>query len=190
MGIRQYKLFPTPVLEYDNFIDNKECKQLEEIILSNQHLLKDIPLIKEGQSTHSLDCFLTFIEKKHLKDRIVDLCKQYAKDCGYILRGEMSNSWFNVEKKNSKLEKHAHALSTLSVVIYIKVDKNSSNLIFYNPHSYVLRNTMSLRNTEYTYDYIEFKPEKGKMLLFPSWLVHGTEHNNTHNRIVLGCNVL
>lgn len=63
MGIRQYKLFPTPVLEYDNFIDNKECKQLEEIILSNQHLLKDIPLIKEGQSTHSLDCFLTFIEK-------------------------------------------------------------------------------------------------------------------------------
>ena len=102
----------------------------------------------------------------------------------------MSNSWFNVEKKNSKLEKHAHALSTLSVVIYIKVDKNSSNLIFYNPHSYVLRNTMSLRNTEYTYDYIEFKPEKGKLLLFPSWLVHGTEHNNTHNRIVLGCNVL
>ena len=78
----------------------------------------------------------------------------------------------------------------MSVVIYIKVDKNSSNLIFYNPHSYVLRNTMSLRNTEYTYDYIEFKPEKGKLLLFPSWLVHGTEHNNTQNRIVLGCNVL
>ena len=35
MEIKQYKLFPTPVLEYDNFIDNKECKELKEIMIKN-----------------------------------------------------------------------------------------------------------------------------------------------------------
>jgi|TARA_Y100000015_G_scaffold35566_1_gene36327 uncharacterized protein (TIGR02466 family) len=190
MGIRQYKLFPTPVLEYDDFISTEECNEIKKIISNNKHLLKEISLIQKGKSTHSLECFLSHINKNKLKEKIIDLCIKYAEDVGYILRGEMSNSWFNVEGKNSKLFKHAHALSTLSVVVYINVDKDSSNLIFYNPHSYVLRNTMSKRNTEFTYDHIEFKPKNGKLLLFPSWLVHGTENNKTKNRIVLGCNVL
>jgi len=54
MGIKQYKLFPTPVLEYDNFIDNKECKELKEIILGEE----DLWALKNGYNAGTFKNFL------------------------------------------------------------------------------------------------------------------------------------
>ena len=40
MKINHYKLFPTLVLEFSNFLSIQECKKILKIIKKNKHWLK------------------------------------------------------------------------------------------------------------------------------------------------------
>ena len=62
-------------------------------------------------------------------------------------------------------------------IIYLKVDNNSSKLVFQNPTS------MEGETKEIT-------PTKGLMLMWPSFLMHGsgTTINKSEERIILGFN--
>jgi hypothetical protein len=94
-----------------------------------------------------------------------------------------------VQGKGGALASHVHPLSLISMVLYVNVDKDSNPLYFYNPNPY-LEFTEFTSDTKYGHSWYRFKPEMGEMILFPSWLKHGSdkELNQTDNRIIIGIN--
>jgi uncharacterized protein (TIGR02466 family) len=74
-------------------------------------------------------------------------------------------------------------------VLYLKVDENSSKIYFYNPNPY----NILLKKKEHNlnnYEYVFFQPKTGDLILFPSWLQHGShsDENMSDERIALSFN--
>jgi uncharacterized protein (TIGR02466 family) len=83
-------------------------------------------------------------------------------------------SWPIICPKNGgKVFKHIHKNSSLSVVFYLKVDKNSNggNLIFYPPSNYSHLLIPVAYNLEDFYCSTH-KPIENKLIIFPSTLEH------------------
>jgi len=115
----------------------------------------------------------------------------------YVLQFEeleptiISASWFNVLGSGGVVEKHKHVdswLNTKGSVVsgayYPHVESGSVPLIFDFPD----KRKLSIQDTKY--DTIPFSVESksGNLILFPSWLPHWTEPNETNERITVSFN--
>jgi uncharacterized protein (TIGR02466 family) len=115
----------------------------------------------------------------------------------YVLQFEdleptvISASWFNVLGNSGVVEKHKHVdswLNTKGSVVsgayYPHVEVGSVPLIFDFPD----KRKLSIKDTQY--DTIPFSVESksGNLILFPSWLPHWTEPNETSERITVSFN--
>jgi len=103
-------------------------------------------------------------------------------------------SWVNINGKGSYNERHHHdpiAGTFMSGVFYVKVPQNSGKIIFYDPRPSIMLKTkdMMYYNNGYTYHY--YDPSENLMLLFPPWLEHSVEKNESEeNRISIAFNIL
>lgn len=195
--IEAYNLFPTCVFSMKSFLTMDQSKDIESYILNNVDDLKlksHTAIEGKGMSSHNFGVnFLDDIKDnvsscKNIKHEIFKVMKEYENSTGLLIN-DISNSWFNIQENGSELLEHSHPLSIVSGSIYINVDQDSSSLHFSNPNPY--NNFQEISHyTEYTFRNYWFKPEIGQLLLFPSWLRHGSnrEVNNTPNRIVVGFN--
>tara|TARA_E500000331_G_C17016165_1_gene608614 strand:- start:66 stop:635 length:570 start_codon:yes stop_codon:yes gene_type:complete len=93
------------------------------------------------------------------------------------------NSWFNIQSPGSRLKLHRHSGSMVSGALFLKVDEKSSPLIFEDPRDLATYNFQG-------YPFEKFYPEPGDLVLFPSWLKHGSEEyiNQSDERIVVSFN--
>ena len=93
---------------------------------------------------------------------------------------EITNSWCNVQGEHSKLNFHKHPESLISGIIFLQVDENSSKLHFKNPNNIYFK----------CEDDICITPEPGLLLMWPSWLIHGSgnDKNMSTERIVVSFN--
>jgi len=106
---------------------------------------------------------------------------------------ELDNIWININTPGSYNTTHIHPRSFLSGVYYVKVPENSGKIHFDHPCQF------------FTYDwdgsYFEelnninssgmyYPTEEKKNYLFPSWLGHSVESNNSkENRISISYNL-
>jgi uncharacterized protein (TIGR02466 family) len=181
-------IFPTFIKKCDNFLNKKECKdvikELKKIPSKNHGALT----LDKSTSSHS------DISNVHIKlgnefnSRLSSIIDEYAEEYGYE-KLIISNSWHNIQYKNSALSTHCHPNSIISGVLYLKVDNLSSKLFFYNPNphvqfsNYMKENICNFKNTI-------FEVENGCLIMFPSWLQHGSGHqeNKSNERICLSFN--
>ena len=93
---------------------------------------------------------------------------------------EISNSWCNIQGENSTLNFHRHPDSIISGIIFLQVDDKSSKLYFQNPNNIYFKCD----------DDISIKPEPGLLLMWPSWLAHGSgeDKNMSTERVVVSFN--
>jgi uncharacterized protein (TIGR02466 family) len=91
----------------------------------------------------------------------------------------LTTMWSNLHKNGGKHHIHQHPNSFISGVIYLQIPKESTNvgrILFVDPRvqknmffaDFVKETFLSDRNVWY-------HPEEELMLLFPSWLEHGTD---------------
>ena len=192
-----FKLFPTLIEYYENFLTSQECLKILSFCLDQQSILSKHNIINgDGVSSHySLDCvdILDKLEKndktfKNLKKKIKNSLNLYSKEnaCGGL---DLGNSWCNIYQKNSSLLTHVHPDSIVSGALFINVDEFSPSLYFFNPNPHV-HFLPTYESSEYNYNYVKFKPAIGSMIIFPSWLFHGShgEINYTKNRVVISFN--
>lgn len=105
----------------------------------------------------------------------------------------MIYDWVNINRKGDYNKRHLHfdGALFLSGVYYVKVPKNSGNIIFYDPRGQLV-NTMpdhKYYNDGTEYQYIE--PQEGMILFFPTWIEHEVEENRTdEDRISIAFNIL
>ena len=102
--------------------------------------------------------------------------------------------WANISKSENRHALHLHANSYYSGVIYLEAPEIPGNIGFKDPRtasellSFDYHNSSIFKNRT-----IEVEPRKGRLIMFPSWLHHGTRpgsFDESKNRIALSFNVL
>ena len=105
------------------------------------------------------------------------------------------DSWVNINPPLSFNVKHCHPNCDIAGVLWIKIPKNSGDIVFYSPYNFISYNEMICYTREfqekgkYFNDY-EFPAREGNLLLFPSHLEHKVKQNNSdEDRISVSFNL-
>ena len=195
--MHELEFFPVLVSVVPGFL---ERYQIDELIpyIKNQTLKRHSEFIGDAVSSHDPYSFdLSNISKdvascKNICLNVQTAVNAYTDRFG-MFRVELSNSWINIQKKHSMLNYHTHPGSVVSGALYVKVDDNSSKLNFLNPNPFIKFTAKNSGNqSKYMYEHAFFQPENGDLVLFPSWLSHGSgsEKNMSNERIVISFNTI
>tara|TARA_Y100001972_G_C7535741_1_gene269799 strand:+ start:117 stop:704 length:588 start_codon:yes stop_codon:yes gene_type:complete len=101
----------------------------------------------------------------------------HSKICGYWVQDYRNDKDHHV--------RHNHGKNELSVVYWVRADKNAGPLVIYNPiplQSFLYSEASEPRN-EYTTAAIKVSPEKGGIVMFPSCIDHSVFPSETKNCI-------
>lgn len=89
-------------------------------------------------------------------------------------------AWLNINRKHNFMRHHNHLKAVFSGVYYIKTPKNSGDLEFNSPvadHKYVVDSDCIKDFNHFNSNTWIVPAEEGKLVLFPSWLVHFVQPN-------------
>jgi len=100
---------------------------------------------------------------------------------------QIFGSWMTLSGKKDYAHIHTHGSSDISGVYYFKTNGNDGDIFFENPMRYL--------ENSYCFSHLNarasWKPEVGKIILFPGWMPHGVTTNITDNeRISISFNIL
>lgn len=185
-------LFPTPIGVID--IENLEfCQRFSNEVLSliTNEDRETLELYANWCTNDKLHVDPKFLE---LTDLINKLATDFFEDVLGVSREDvmLSTMWCNVNQRDSQHQVHQHPNSYFSGVLYLNAPEGSNNIMFIDPRpsknmshaDYMKESGLSARHWEYT-------PTTGLLLLFPSWLEHGTTRCRLEkglNRISLSFN--
>lgn len=98
----------------------------------------------------------------------------------------IDDGWANVNPPGSMNQRHIHARSVLSGVFYVRVPENSGAIVLEDPRDVAI--AVGGLPDSITHP-IVIPPEPGLLLLFPSWLPHRVEVNESNaDRISIAFN--
>lgn len=112
-----------------------------------------------------------------------------AQNIGFKRKLRLNNFWLNVNNHKDHNIVHRHPRSLMSGVFYIKVPENSGGIKFMNPNGALIDSYLSYFHFQTGKDYSPtsllasewiITPEKNDLILFPSWLEHWVEPNNSN----------
>ena len=105
------------------------------------------------------------------------------------------DAWVNINKPGDYNMKHFHPGVDLAGVLWVKVPKDSGNIIFDNPTGFqtyteVESYTKDFKDSNNYYHTYYFSPTEGRMLVFPSHLQHQVRENKSNeDRISVSFNI-
>ena len=98
----------------------------------------------------------------------------------------ITESWFTRTQKNEYHPQHLHSFSDISGVYYIKTNGNDGNIAFHTPSSILVNSKFFSQKAQN----VEYKPQVGKLILWPSLIEHHVISNQTDDdRISLSFNI-
>jgi len=188
-----HSAFPLLVLQFHDVISEDERLNIFNH-LKQKPTQKHGAIRGNGSSSHFH--FDNLLGEFDLTDRLNEYLIKYNEICRASYEVKITNAWFNIQNKESSLNLHCHPGSILSGALYINIDPDSSPICFENPNTFAYFNHHP--NTEgedagtsqFNLQYYYIKPKPGDLILFPSWLKHGSGDiiNNTNDRTVISFN--
>jgi uncharacterized protein (TIGR02466 family) len=145
-----------------------------------------------GQSNMSeLELDTLFLPiKQQIEYRLEEIKKEF--EFKNNLSFKIGRIWINLNQNNNVTRPHLHSNSLLSGVLYIKC-KDSGPIVFMHPvmaHQYVISPDTVKKFNMFNSADISVTPEVGKLIIFPSWLVHYVENNLDYSdRISIAFNI-
>ena len=170
-------VFPTPI--GINSIDLDVC-------LRTSDLIKNLILENKTYSDPSKRCNTTQ-DNLHTLDDFQPLCDIISKQVEFysaeVLKVEkdsleLTGMWSNIHKDGSKHHNHLHPNSFISGVVYLQIPKCEleGSILFKDPRQAKLMSMADFTGNSAISDISWwYKPVTGMILLFPSWLEHGTD---------------
>ena len=185
-------LFPSSIhrLEIDNFDDYKEQLIKETYKERDEDPVgRSVSNIGGWQSnqTHIIDC-----KSETLKNIIMSSVSKLP------MSGNLSctiEGWKNINEPGNFNLPHSHPRSHLSGVLWIKIPKNSGNIVFESPEIFNRYQELDSYSDESKFDsnnYMTyyFTPKEGNVLIFSSNLQHEVNENKSNeDRISYSFNV-
>ena len=125
-----------------------------------------------------------------LKEGLQTLVDAYAQEMGFS-GVKITNSWFNIQRPGSLLKHHVHPDSRVSAALCVVSDAESSKLWLENPNP-VLHLIRPETYRESTFEMVRFHLDPGDLVLFPSWIKHGSgfEANGSPLRLMISLNAM
>jgi len=129
----------------------------------------------------------TWMELSDFQAWLGDRLTQIKDDHNFYERQSMvQGSWFNRHFKTGYTLEHQHNFATWVASCYVKCPPNSGNIEFRDPLEYHKTSFPIIGERNYT----ELPVETNDVLIFPGWLKHRVQPNNTNEeRIVMTFNI-
>ena len=107
------------------------------------------------------------------------------------LKIRLDSLWINENKKNDFNAPHNHPKSNFSGVYYISESQKGGELLFLrNDTSVIHTHNVDFIQTESFFASVYFKPEKYKLIIFPSHLTHMVQpHTEEGKRVSVSFNI-
>jgi hypothetical protein len=199
MIVQEYNLFPTAITVIKGFLTIPQSHGIQDFILSRKIDTQTSHSALKGNINTTFDTdivdILPYIESSVPGcERVVKALdihiKNYADRTGYWYGEYRLHSWYTIQQKYSILSRHPHPGACFSGVMFINVDKDSSPLVFDTPNPYTIYDNYN-KLTEFVHSNYTIIPEVGDLVIFPSWLYHGSgdKFNMTDNRTIISFNV-
>lgn len=186
--------FPTPIWVFDLADINNKTIEKYANTLSKKNKGR---IISNYGGWQSNDFSLNDCENLELKklatlveQKVVEACVDLTLKPNFQVF--MSNFWLNINNKTDSNLLHTHPTSFLSAVYYVKTHKKSSPIIFKHPSALMSFWWTSFcdTNTYITYPNINYQPIEGRLIIFPSWLEHEVNPNESNKpRISIAFNL-
>ena len=131
---------------------------------------------------------------KEINLMIEDVNDLYKLKREYTLK--IQNGWININSPGQDQIPnnyyHLHPEQAISFVYYVKADDNAGNLMLMSPNQmleYVMPDRLFKDTDMFNGSRTQIPPTVGKLIAFPSWLMHFAEANNSKSdRISLAFN--
>ena len=186
-------LFPTTISITENLLTSDELNILLQKVKDINDMHSHDLMYGDSQSSHSKDLLngiLNSLKDTSLYTKIVDKLNEYTSSMG-LYDVSIKNSWVNIQHSDSSLKSHNHNNSKVSAALYLKVDDESSNIIFHDVHpfrNFREFNSQNAKENKLNLTEYSLKPTAGMLVLFPSWLNHSGDTNHSDERIAISFN--
>ena len=177
--MQRHEIFPVPIWQF-------EYKQAETFKETSVPLFKDIEQKNPNSNVkYTMDGYtsfgpitniLEFGECKDLKNFIMGNVVKAVKDLGLEGYCNLTGSWFNINRKYSSHGEHNHIPDTISGIYYVQAEEDDARISFHDQNKSSNWPWKSgVIETSYTKNIISFKPQTGRLYLFPSYITHSVE---------------
>ena len=188
-------IFPTFVYIHD-FTGTDLVRIQSEIELA-------LPKIQQNQQHNGLagkvDSTFDFTNTKHTND-VVDFKLNFFNEClhnalsDYLAslnyngnKPSLDGSWFNFFNKDQFYHDHNHPHVKVAGVYFYKTNGVDGKLRFSNPNPNMF--FCNFPGDGMSEQFMTYPPIQGRLMLWPSWLIHRVEPNNSdEQRISVGLN--
>ena len=178
----QNMFWQSPIWEVQTKFDEKFNDELLEEIYG---IGKDIVLGRDKDPKNSIWDY-SRPNLDILKQEIIDIVtKKIVQNIPQLrmlnIRGcEHFMGWVNVREPGEKLEVHGHTESAIAATYYIKAKEGCGDLVLFDSSHAINWLNISLSNTP-TLRERRYKPVEGRLIFFPSYVLHGVEENKSND---------
>tara|TARA_R100001460_G_scaffold37708_1_gene72120 strand:+ start:524 stop:1105 length:582 start_codon:yes stop_codon:yes gene_type:complete len=170
-------------------------KKLDQQLISKVYKLREQTVGRDLSNVGGWQSEIISSEDKDIKKFFTEAHDSIKNFIGYYHFQENINIcskglWFNYNPKGSYNKSHMHTGSNMSAAYYLKVPKNSGNIVFEHPSEGLIADQSVKKFNEFNSETFTYTCNEGDLLLFPSWLKHHVEINNSEMaRISLSFNL-
>ena len=186
-------LFPTLVLEYDlrDYYDKQHLRSTIHDDMkgkSGEYALFPDTWSSYSYNRNALEPFPT------LRNEIIDCINNYCYIAGFKEQ-HIKESWYNIGKAGAKVGKHKHSGCHMSATFYPVFNGGSSNLIVWRELPLNMKpedqfSSAVKEQTDYTIEKFELNIKEGHLYVWPAWLRHSAEPNQSNERLMIGINTI
>ena len=177
-------LFPTPIYMKMVKDPKKMNKYLYPLIKAWSKKDKSETKTNAGGGWHSPTNMNFKEEYKPLTKELFTMQDEVYKDYGMEPKPGLGNMWTNINYPGSYNKQHIHPNSQWSGVYYVKVPKNSGSLFVEDPRPGT--NIVMPRRVKGVpralWRIVIYPAIEGQMIMFPAWLPHGVEMNESKEK--------
>ncbi len=103
----------------------------------------------------------------------------------------ITNMWAIINRNGAANSRHHHGNSAISAAYYVRAPENCGNIVFYDPRPAPIYFHPNAKNSNSLNCQVNnIKPLEGLLVLFPSYLDHSVDANETNDeRIVISFNI-
>jgi len=178
----QNMFWQSPIWE----VQTKFDEEFNEVLLNEIYGIgKDIVLGKDKDPNNSIWDYSRpnlDILKQEILDIVTKKITQSIPQLRMLnLRGcEHFMGWINVREPGERLEVHGHTESAIAATYYLKAKEGCGDLVCFDSANAIdwlnnkLTSTPSLRERR-------FKPVEGRLIFFPSYVLHGVDENKSND---------
>ena len=187
------KLFPVGMLVHD--VESELADRIENLVVNR---IKDIPRPDE-HAPHATDFFepkrivdlpndlpelfktiCTCVDHYQTHNNMVNTKRResgfqmpYDLGPGFSVPAFYELEYWTQDYIEGDVHKeHDHGIGRISGIYWVRANENAGGLQFRNPNPFVQYQSRPDKNAEYSLQECVYKPVKGRMLIYPSYLKH------------------